>query len=174
MGKVFRVSSLIVGLVFFAVFMVAACAAYYLTAGVFVTSSMAALYAALGLLGALSMVLRAYIFASLFYIGCALGWATGHYVSTLQGDFAPTAGVIATFFLIGCFGLVGFLLEVGRLRRRLRRKAEKREAERQAEKLKLLLAEQKAEPQTESPQQEASPKSTEGGGEPAAGETPVP
>ncbi len=146
MRKIFSVSSLILGIIFFAIFIVAACAAYYLTAGVFVTSELAILYAALGLMGALAVVFRGYIFAVLFYIGCALGWATGHYISTLEGDFAPTAGVIATFFLIGCFGLVGLLLEIGRLRRRRRRKAEQRETERQAEQQRQneLMAEQEA------------------------------
>jgi len=132
--KLFSVSSLILGIIFFAVFMVAAVAVYYLTAGVFVTSRVAMLYTVLGLLGALAVVLRQYIFATLFYIGCALGWASGHYVSTLEGEFTATAGVITTFFLIGCFALVGLVLEVRRLRRRLRRKAEERRLERQAEK----------------------------------------
>jgi apolipoprotein N-acyltransferase len=143
MRKVFSVSSLILGILFFVVFIVAACSAYYLTAGVFVTAELAALYAGLGFLGAFAVVFRGYIFSTLFYIGCALGWATGHYVSTLEGDFAPTAGVITTFFLIGCFALVGFILEMRRLRRRRRKRMEQRQAEWLADeqRKKALLAE---------------------------------
>jgi len=146
MNKVFRLSSLIFGIVFFAVFMTAACVAYYMTAGVFVTANLAALYAVLGALGALAIMFRRYLFASFFYTGCALGWATGHYVSTLKGDFAPTAGVIATFFLIGAFSLVGLILEWGLFRRRSRKKAEQRQAEREAEERRqqALLADQQA------------------------------
>jgi F0F1-type ATP synthase assembly protein I len=146
MRKVFSVSSLIVGIFFFVIFMVAAAAAYYLTAGVFVSANLAILYAALGLCGALAVVFHRYIFAVLFYIGCALGWATGHYIGTLSGDFAPTAGVIATFFLIGCFALIGFTLEVRRVRRSLRKKAEQKEADRLAEeqRQKAVIAEQEA------------------------------
>lgn len=146
MRKIFSIFSLILGIVFFAIFMVAACAAYYLTAGVFVTARLAVLYAGLGLLGAFSIVFRGYMFSALFYIGCALGWVTGRYVSTLEGEFAPTAGVIATFFLIGCFALVGLILEIGRLKRRRRKRAERRQAEWLAEEQRqnMLLAEQKA------------------------------
>lgn len=146
MNKVFRLSSLIFGIIFFAVFMTAACVAYYLTAGVFVNANLAALYAVLGALGAFAIMFRRYLFAGFFYTGCALGWLTGHYVSTLKGEFAPTAGVIATFFLIGAFSLVGLILEWGLFKRRRRKKAEQREAERQAEERRqlALIAEQQA------------------------------
>lgn len=133
MRKIFSTSTLILGIIFFVLFMVAACAAYYMTAGVFVTSQIAILYAALGLLGALGVVFRFYVFSILFYIGCALGWMSGQYIASLQGDFAPQAGVISTFFMIGAFSIIGLLFEIKRQRRRLRKKAEAKEAERMAE-----------------------------------------
>jgi len=133
MRKLCSVSSLILGIVLFAGFTAAACLAYYTTAGVFVTAQLAALYAALGLLGALAVVFRWYTFAFLFYAGCALGWAAGNYIGSLNGDFAPTAGVITASFLMCAFALVGLILEVGRQKNRMRRKAARREAERQAE-----------------------------------------
>ncbi len=133
MRKIFSTSTLILGIVFFVLFMVAACAAYYMTAGVFVTSQIAILYAALGLLGALGVVFRFYVFSILFYLGCALGWMSGQYIASLQGDFAPQAGIISTFFMIGAFSLIGLLFEIKRQRRHLRKKAEAREAERMAE-----------------------------------------
>lgn len=167
MSKVFRLSSLITGIVVFAIFMAAACIAYYMTAGVFVDANLAILYAVLGALGALAMMFRRYLFSILFYIGCALGWMTGHYVSTLKGEFAPTAGVITTFFLIGAFSLVGLIAEFGLFRRRRRKKAERQEAERLAEERRqqALLEEQRAKAEA------AKLKETTGSQE---GEAPLP
>lgn len=160
MNKVFRLSSLIMGILFFAIFMALACIAYYMTAGVFVDANLAVLYAVLGALGALAMMFRRYLFAVLFYVGCALGWVTGHYVSTLKGEFAPTAGVIATFFIIGAFSLVGLISEFGLFRRRRRKKAERQEAERLAEERRqqALLAEQKARAEQQAREDQARAK----------------
>jgi len=175
--KVFSVSSLILGITFFAVFIVAACAAYYLTAGVFVTAELAVLYAALGLLGALAVVVRGYIFAVLFYIGCALGWATGYYVSTLEGDFAPTAGVITTFFVIGCFTLVGLVVEMRRIRHRRHDRMEHRQTEwiaqeqRQSELLAAQEAKVKAEAVAAAAAMEQVPESESESSIPATDET---
>ncbi|NLF35118.1 MAG: hypothetical protein GX585_04045 [Clostridiales bacterium] len=132
MRRVFSTSSLILGIVFFVLFMVAACVAYYMTAGVFVTSELAILYAVLGILGALGAVFRLFLFSGLFYAGCVLGWLTGRFVGSLEGAFAPKAGVICTFFLIGVFSLLGILLEVKRQKRRHRKRAAQREREEEA------------------------------------------
>ncbi len=134
------------GILFFAIFMALACIAYYMTAGVFVDANLAVLYAVLGALGALAMMFRRYLFAVLFYVGCALGWVTGHYVSTLKGEFAPTAGVIAPFFIIGAFSLVGLISEFG-----LFRLAEERRQQ-------ALLAEQKARAEQQAREDQARAK----------------
>lgn len=167
MRKIFSVSSLILGVIFFVLFIVAACAAYYLTAGEFVSDKVAILYVALGLLGAIGVVFRAYVFAFLFYVGCALGWMTGHYVATLEGDFSDTAGVITTFFLIGVFALIGLLLQISHIKRRRRKKEkrqeaeERKEAERQEAEQRKEAERQEAERYKEAKQQEAERKRQE-------------
>lgn len=121
---------LLSGLIAFVLFMVAGCAAYYLTAKVFISAELAVLYALLGLLGALALVLRRRIFAVLFYVGCALGWLTGHFVSSLEGSFAPTAGVICTFFLIAAFAVIGGALEWNLWQRKRAKDKARREQQR--------------------------------------------
>lgn len=133
MRRIFSVASLIVAVVFFALFMTVACTAYYLTHGQFISSELAAIYAALGLLGALSVVLRRYLFSILFYLGCALGWGAGLWVGTLKGSFAPTAGNIASVFLICCFSLIGFTLEIKGVRKRQKVRRQEKEAARERE-----------------------------------------
>lgn len=119
--KSFRSATLLTGVVAFLVFLVAACAAYYMTAGVFVTAQIAAVYAVLGALGALALLFRRKLFALFFYVGCVLGWLSGNFVSGLEGDFAPTAGLICTFGLILLFAVLGSVLEWKAFRRRRRK-----------------------------------------------------
>lgn len=75
MKKYFSGPALLCALLAFLLFVVAACATYYWTAGVFVTARLALLYVVLGAAGALALLLRRVWFAFFFYIGCALGWA---------------------------------------------------------------------------------------------------
>ena len=105
--KSFSSATLLTGVAAFIVFLVAACAAYYMTAGVFVTAQIAAVYAVLGALGALALLFRRKLFALFFYVGCVLGWLSGNFVGGLEGDFAPTAGLICTFGLILLFAACG-------------------------------------------------------------------
>ena len=78
--KSFSSATLLTGVAAFIVFLVAACAAYYTTAGVFVTAQIAAVYAVLGALGALALLFRRKLFALFFYVGCVLGWLSGNFV----------------------------------------------------------------------------------------------
>ncbi|MCI2106395.1 MAG: hypothetical protein LKK00_06685 [Intestinimonas sp.] len=131
MKKYLNGPSIFLGLICFAVFMVAACAFYYLTAGVFVSAEVAALYAALAALGGLAVIFCRFLFAIFFYIGCLLGWLSGRYIGSLEGAFAPTAGLICTFFLISVFSLIGVYLEYHRIRRSIRKSRARREQEEQ-------------------------------------------
>lgn len=133
MKKYLNGPSILVGLVCFAVFMVAASAFYYLTAGVFVSAELATLYAVLAALGALAVVFHRFLFSIFFYIGCLLGWLSGQYVGGLEGSFAPTAGIITAFFLIAVFALIGTYLEYRHIRRGIQRARARRERKQQEE-----------------------------------------
>lgn len=131
MKKYLNGPSLICALVAFTLFMVASCTAYYWTAGVFVTAQIAILYVVLGALGALALLLRRVWFSFFFYIGCLLGWASGRFVGGLEGEFAPTAGLICTFFLIAVCAAIGVALEWKRFQFRRRKDKAHREQQRQ-------------------------------------------
>lgn len=122
----FTLKRFVTALVCFALFLVAGIGSYYMTAGEFVTADIAAIYLALALVGALGVFFRLWWFAALFYVGCALGWTSGVYVSSLKGDFAPTAGTICTFFLIAVFTLLGLMLQwkIGKKKRAKRKEQE--------------------------------------------------
>lgn len=107
----FTLRRFVTALVCFALFLVVGVGAYYMTAGEFVTADIAMIYVALALVGSLGAFFRLRWFAVLFYLGCALGWTSGVYISALKGDFAPTAGTISTFFLIAVFTLLGVMFQ---------------------------------------------------------------
>lgn len=107
----FTLRRFVTALVCFALFLVVGIGAYYMTAGEFVTADIAMIYVALALVGSLGAFFRLRWFAVLFYLGCALGWTSGVYISALKGDFAPTAGTISTFFLIAVFTLLGVMFQ---------------------------------------------------------------
>lgn len=107
----FTLRRFVTALVCFALFLVVGIGAYYMTAGEFVTADIAMIYVALALVGSLGAFFRLRWFAVLFYLGCALGWTGGVYISSLKGDFAPTAGTISTFFLIAVFTLLGVMFQ---------------------------------------------------------------
>lgn len=107
----FTLRRFVTALVCFALFLVVGIGAYYMTAGEFVTADIAMIYVALALVGSLGAFFRLRWFAVLFYLGCALGWTSGVYISALKGDFAPTAGTISTFFLIAVFTLLGVMCQ---------------------------------------------------------------
>lgn len=159
MKKVFRVSSLLLGLLCFVCFMVVSCGAHYMTTGLFPDAEPVTAYAVLGAVGGVTVILRRYRFAVLFYFGTVLGWMTGQFIGGLEGDFAPTAALIATWFLIGVFALLGLLAEVWHLKRVHRKKLARREAEQKAE------AERQAALQKE--QEEKAKAAQAAGGEPA-------
>lgn len=145
MKKYFSGPALLCALFAFLLFVVAACAAHYWTAGVFVTAQLALLYVILGAVGALALFLRRVWFALFFYIGCALGWAAGWFVGALEGDFAPTAGLICTYFLMAVFAIIGAWLECKHIRRRRQRERDRRERQRQEDEARerdLLLQQQ--------------------------------
>ena len=86
--------------------------------------------------------------AVLIPLGCGLGWGAGWFVSGLKGDFAPTAGTICTFFLIGLFALLGIIAQWQAMKKKLARRREEKErarAEAEAERLRLELEEAKKE-----------------------------
>ncbi len=124
----FTVARLAAALLCFAAFLVIGLAGYYLSAGEFVSAELAAVYCALDLVGAGAVLLRLGHFAVLYYIGCALGWAAGWFIAGLKGDFAPTAGAICTFFLIGVFSLFGAIAQWRAIRRKLARRREEKKA----------------------------------------------
>lgn len=107
----FTLRRFVTALVCFALFLVVGIGAYYMTEGEFVTADIAMIYVALALVGSLGAFFRLRWFAVLFYLGCALGWTSGMYISALKGDFAPTAGTISTFFLIAVFTLLGVMFQ---------------------------------------------------------------
>lgn len=125
----FTLRRFVTALACFALFLVVGIGAYYMTAGEFVTADIAFIYVALSLVGALGAFFRLRWFAVLFYLGCALGWTSGVYISSLNGDFAPTAGTIATFFLIGVFTLLGAMCQ---WKASKKKRAKRREQELQA------------------------------------------
>lgn len=139
-------ATLLVGVVAFLIFLVAACAAYYVTTGVFVSAQIAGIYAILGALGALALLFRMKLFPLFFYVGCVLGWLSGRFVGGLDGDFAPTAGLICTFGLILFFSLVGTLLEWKAFQRRRRKDRERLERQQKEDTAReqALLAQQTA------------------------------
>lgn len=127
----FTASNLAAALLCFAAFLAVGLGGYYAAVGEFVSARLAAVYAVLALVGGVAVLLRLRRFILLYYLGCALGWAAGWFISGLKGEFAPTAGTICTFFLIGVFALFGVILEGrGLKKRRARRKEEQaRDAE---------------------------------------------
>lgn len=127
----FTVSNLAAALLCFAAFLAVGLGGYYAAVGEFVSARLAAVYTVLALVGGVAVLLRLRRFTLLYYLGCALGWAAGWFISGLKGEFAPTAGTICTFFLIGVFALFGVILEGrGLKKRRARRKEEQaRDAE---------------------------------------------
>lgn len=126
----FTLRRFVTALVCFALFLVVGVGAYYMTAGEFVTADIAMIYVALALVGSLGAFFRLRWFAVLFYLGCALGWTSGVYISALKGDFAPTAGTISTFFLIAVFTLLGVMFQwkVSKKKRAKRKEQELQEA----------------------------------------------
>lgn len=126
----FTVSNLAAALLCFAAFLAVGLGGYYAAVGEFVSARLAAVYTVLAVVGGVAVLLRLRRFIVLYYLGCALGWAAGWFVSGLKGDFAPTAGTICTFFLIGVFTLFGLIFEgKGAKKRRVRRKEEQARAE---------------------------------------------
>ena len=132
----FTVSNLAAAVLCFAAFLAVGLGGYYVVVGEFVSAELATIYTVLGLIGGAALLLRLRRFTVLYYLGCALGWAAGWFVSGLKGDFAPTAGNICTFFLIGVFTLFGVIFEgKGMKKRRTRRKEEQARADAAAEAL---------------------------------------
>ncbi len=126
----FTVADLVIALLCFGGFLIVGLWAYYTTVGEFVSAQLAGVYTILALVGALSMLLRLRWFSLLYYLGCALGWAAGGFVAGLKGDFAPTAGLIVTFFLIAVFALFGAIAQWRSWKRRSLRRREEKERER--------------------------------------------
>lgn len=120
----FTLRRFVTALVCFALFLVVGIGAYYMTAGEFVTADIAMIYVALALVGSLGAFFRLRWFAVLFYLGCALGWISGVYISALKGDFAPTAGTISTFFLIAVFTLLGVMCQWKAIKKKRARRKE--------------------------------------------------
>jgi hypothetical protein len=144
MKKIASGKTLILGIFCFIVFLIAACGLYYAQNRIFPSGSLVAVYAALGALGALALVFRRYAFAVLFWGGTVLGYASGSYVGGLEGDFAPTAGLIV---LVGCivlFAVLGAVVEAKRIGRGRRKAKEQQEKELAAEdeRQRRLMAEQ--------------------------------
>ena len=130
----FTASNLAAALLCFAAFLAVGLGGYYVVVGEFVSAQLAAIYTVLALVGGVAVLLRLRRFTVLYYLGCILGWAAGWFVSGLKGNFAPTAGMICTFFLIGVFTLFGVIFEgKGMKKRRVRRKEEQARAEAAAE-----------------------------------------
>lgn len=125
----FTLRRFVTALICFGAFLVVGIGAYYMTAGEFVTADIAMIYVALALVGALGAFFRLRWFAVLFYVGCILGWVSGGYISSLKGEFAPTAGTICTFFLIAVFTLLGAMCQWKTIKKR---RAKRREQEHQA------------------------------------------
>lgn len=120
----FTLRRFVTALVCFALFLVVGIGAYYMTAGEFVTADIAMIYVALALVGSLGAFFRLRWFAVLFYLGCALGWTSGVYISALKGDFAPTAGTISTFFLVAVFTLLGVMFQWKAIKKKRARRKE--------------------------------------------------
>ena len=144
MKKIASGRTLILGVICFLVFLVAACGLYYVQNKVFPSGRLVTVYAVLGALGALALVFRRYAFAVLFWGGTVLGYAAGSYVGGLEGDFAPTAGLIV---LVGCivlFAVIGAAVEARRIGHGLRKAKQRAEQERaaDAERQRRLMAEQ--------------------------------
>lgn len=146
MKKYLNGPSLVSALLAFILFVVASGAAHYWTTGVFMSAQVALVYVIFGTAGALALLLHRVWLALFFYAGCVLGWLTGHYIGSLNGDFAPTAGLISTFFLIGVFTLLGVGLEWKLFQRRRKKAKVRRERQQQedAERERRLLEEQAA------------------------------
>lgn len=144
----FGVANLVWALVSFGIFMAVGLTGHYMAVGEFVTAKLAGTYAILALVGAAAVLLRLWWFTLFFYLGCGLGWGAGWFVSGLKGDFAPTAGTICTFFLIGLFALLGIIAQWQAMKKKLARRREEKErarAEAEAERLRLELEEAKKE-----------------------------
>lgn len=144
----FGVANLVWALVSFGIFMAVGLTGHYMAVGEFVTAELAGTYAILALVGAAAVLLRLWRFTLFFYLGCSLGWGAGWFVSGLKGDFAPTAGTICTFFLIGLFALLGIIAQWQAMKKKLARRREEKEkakAEAEAERLRLELEEAKKE-----------------------------
>lgn len=148
---IFTISRLVMALAFFVAFLVIGIGGDYYAAGELMSGELAAIYALLALLGALGVFFRLRRFSFLYYTGCIMGWGAGWFVAGLRGSFAPTAGTITTFFLIGVFALVGMLEQIRSFRvKRAKRKAEAEKAaalaeeERQQLELKAAEAEKEA------------------------------
>lgn len=146
MKKYFNGPALLSALLALALFVAAAGAARYWDTGVFMGAQEALVYVILGAAGALALLLRRVLLAFLFYVGCGLGWLAGRYIGSLNGDFAPTAGLIATFFLIALFTLLGLSLEWSLFRRRRKKAKSRRERQQQEdeERERKLIQEQEA------------------------------
>jgi len=140
----FTISRFVFSLLCFAAFLVIGIGGYYMAVGEFVTARLAAIYAVLALVGAAAVLLRLRRFVLLYYIGCALGWWAGWFISGLKGDFAPTAGSICTFFLIAVFALLGLMAQWKDFQKRRVRKKEAQAAEEKRLAAERALAEQEA------------------------------
>ena len=79
-------------------------------------------------------------------MGCVLGWLSGNFVGGLEGDFAPTAGLICTFGLILLFAVLGGVLEWKAFRRRRRKEQARleRQQKEDAAREEQLIAQQAA------------------------------
>lgn len=146
MKKYLNGPSLLSALLSFILFVAAAGAAHYWANGVFMSARVALVYVILGAVGALALLLRRIWLALFFYAGCVLGWLAGRYIGSLNGEFAPTAGLIATFFLIGVFTLLGLGLEWKFFQHHRKKVKARRERQQQedAEREQQLLQEQAA------------------------------
>lgn len=160
MKKYLNGPTLLCTLLAFAIFVVVACAAHYLVYGVFVTAQIALLYVALGALGALGLLFRRILFSLFFYVGCALGWVVGRSVGALEGGFAPTAGLICTFFLIAAFTAIGLYLEWKGFQRRRKKDSARREQQQKedAERERKLLEAQQTKAASAPPSQPSAPE----------------
>lgn len=164
--KYFNGPSLLCALLVFVLFVVAACSAHYWTAGVFVSAQAALLYVALAAVGALALLIRRVWFALFFYAGCVLGWASGRFVGSLEGEFAPTAGLICTFFLMAVFAAIGIALEWKRFRYRRRKERARREQQQREdlERERRVMAGQAAKAAAQAPAQPQEAPSPQAGG----------
>lgn len=144
MNKITNFKALITAMILYAVFLVLICGLYYIDKGVFVSAEFAMRYAVIGAVGAVPILFRRYFFGILFLCGGLLGYIIEGFFSSLEGSFAPTAGLIANLSVLVIFTIVGLAIEVWRIRRGLKKwKQEKQEKKEEAKRQKLKEKEEK-------------------------------